>query len=285
MTYYSVCSLIIESDLLSAKFQPFRIQSDIRPDHIDMTVRKVNKPHLNDVLSMMAKLPYMNIWKNVDSEEITHWIFEPHNHMGSISVDDKFSDIEIYCGNYLDYIDEKSIGEAFGRYIQIILECKLIQKGFTILHSACVEMEGNAYAFTGPSGIGKSTRGGNWCKLLGAEWISGDRPAINAQDGIVYGVPWDGKEAIYRNYHCPLKAILNVNRSENTSIQEMTEKEKIQLLCEQTVVPLWDPMMAAQAMHSIRTLIKNVPIYEINCDITNESTFETYRLIVDKINK
>ena len=184
MAFYSVCSLIIESDLLPVQYQPFQIMPDERPECIDMTIRKVANPHSITDMTKVAKLSYMNIWKDIDSEKRTHWIFEPINHMGSISVDDQFSNVEIYCNKYADIFDKKNTGELYSQYVQIIIECKLIQKGFTILHSSCVEIEGNAYAFTGPSGIGKSTRAGNWCKLLKAEWVSGDRPAINAQEGI-----------------------------------------------------------------------------------------------------
>ena len=285
MAFYSVCSMIIESDLLPAKYQPFLIESDNHPENIDMTICKVDHSHVKTDMQRVARLSYMNIWKDVDSENKTHWIFELLNHMGTVSVDDHFSRVEIYNCEFNGIFYNQRIGDIYSPYIQIILECRLIQNGYTILHSACVEIDGNAYAFTGPSGIGKSTRAGNWCKLLGAEWISGDRPAINVLDGIVYGVPWDGKEAIYRNYHCPLKAIFKVNRSENTYIQEMTEKQKYQLLCEQTVVPLWDPVLTLKAMQSIRNLIKVIPIYDIYCDITDESTIKAYQMVIDKICK
>ena len=286
MAFYSVCSMIIESDLLPEKYQPFLIESDIYPENIDMKICKVDHSHMKEDMKRAARLSYMNIWKDVDSAHRTHWVFELLNHMGTIRTDDRFSQVEIYSRDFDGLLDDERISDIYSPYIQIIIECKLIQNGYTILHSACVEIEGNAFAFTGPSGIGKSTRAGNWCKLFGAEWVSGDRPAINVSDGIVYGVPWDGKEAIYRNYSCPLKVILKVNRSENsTYIREMSDKEKTQLLCEQTVVPLWDPMLTMQAMRSIKNLIKRVPIFEIFSDITNVSTIKAYQIIIDKINK
>lgn len=281
MAFYSVCSLIIESDILSKRFLPFILPSDIQPEHVDITVKLVPDSHMNNKMNMtkVTKLSYMNVWKGVDSEGKKHWIFEIHNHMCTISSDDTYSDIEIYSSAHNGLLNEEFISELFGIYIQTILECKLIEHGFTILHSACIEIGDNAYAFTGPSGIGKSTRAANWCKLLDAEWISGDRPAIRVQDGIVYGVPWDGKEGIYRNYHCPLKAILKVNRSKETYIQEMTYKDKIQLLSEQTVVPMWDPVLTAKALRAAKTLIKQVPIYDVFCDITDESALKTYQIV------
>ena len=285
MALYSVCSLIIQSDLLTESFSPFKVSNAIKPNNLDMKIRRVDHTHMNPKANMtkVASLKHVNVWKHVNAENKTHWVFELLNHMGTVSADEQYSDIEVYGYDFDGAIDEIFISKIFAPCIQIVLECKLIATGFSILHSACVGIEGKAYAFTGASGTGKSTRAGNWCRLLNAEWISGDRPAINVQEGFAYGVPWDGKEGIYRNYHCPLKAILKVNRSENTYIQEITEREKMQLLCEQTMIPMWDPMLVMQAMRSIKILIKNVPIYDVFCDITDESTLKTYQIVSNTI--
>ena len=63
-------------------------------------------------------------------------------------------------------------------YIRIALECLLIHRGYVSLHAACVDLDGEAYAFSGPSGMGKPTRADVWMKIFGAERISGDRPLI-----------------------------------------------------------------------------------------------------------
>ena len=281
MAFYSVCSLIIESDLLPKKYHPFFISDNNAYEHVDMIIRKVSYSHKRTQLRKVLQLSHMTVWREV-SDRNSKWVYEILNGMGTISVDEEYSEVEIFCNDFDGYLDPESLREICSPYIQIIIECKLIQNGYVILHSACIEKDGNAYAFTGPSGVGKSSRAEKWCELLTANWISGDRPAINACNGTVHGVPWDGKEAVYRNYHCPLKAILKVNRSEDTSIKDMEDKEKIQLLCEQTSIPLWDPVVAAKAMYLIKILIKQVPIYNVYCDITDESTVKTYQIINNK---
>ena len=43
---------------------------------------------------------------------------------------------------------------------------KLLLHGGMMLHSSAVELDGNAYLFSGPSGVGKSTQTGLWTKLF-----------------------------------------------------------------------------------------------------------------------
>ena len=86
-------------------------------------------------------------------------------------------------------------GEISMRLLRLPLECRFAHEGVLSLHAACVEEGGRAVCFTGDSGIGKSTRAKVWVEALGAEFISGDRPAIRLEaDGCTAcGVPWDGK--------------------------------------------------------------------------------------------
>ena len=101
------------------------------------------------------------------------------------------------------------------RLLRLPLECRFVHEGVLSLHAACVDEGGRAVCFTGDSGIGKSTRAKVWAEALGAEFISGDRPAIRLEENgsVACGVPWDGKEQIFRNVERPLRALLEVRRA------------------------------------------------------------------------
>ena len=284
MSFYSIGSLRIEAEALPHSYQPFLLRSEMCRKKSDLTIKQVSMPHSTEQLHKIAELSGITIWKNKLSNDCFRWVFEVNNGISALTVNANYTDAEFYCLDLLNQLFNHRPGEFLAPCFQMLLECKLLQNGFTVLHSACVELDGKAYAFTGPSGIGKSTRAQKWCDLLSAEWISGDRPAVDVSRGIVYGVPWDGKEGIYRNVSRPLAAILKVKRSESTMIKEMTEEEKLQLLCEQTFSPMWDPVLVANAFHSLRILMKSVPIYELCCDITDESTIKAHELIVKAMN-
>ena len=99
--------------------------------------------------------------------------------------------------------------------LRTAFECRFCYEGIVSLHAACVEVGDFAVAFTGHSGLGKSTRAKAWVDGLGARWISGDRPAVRLekQGSTACGVPWDGKEQIFRDVEVPLKCIMEVRRS------------------------------------------------------------------------
>ena len=146
-----------------------------------------------------------------------------------------------------DYTQLRMLGikgrSVFGTmewFIRIAVECMLIRRGYLSLHAAAVEAGGEAYAFTGPSGMGKSTRASAWKEALGAKLINGDRPLIDVRNLVLYGVPWDGKEQCFRNVHYPLRAICEVRRSDSVYIREMSFNQRRKLLLQQSFIPMWD---------------------------------------------
>ena len=281
MAIYSVCSLHIQAESLSHGFAPFLVSETLKPESIDLTIQYIPGPYILHDAEKAAELSYMTVWKEQLPGNHFNWIYIPSNGIGTICVDEEYSHFRVYYHDFVGYLNQKDIAEIFSRYIQILLECKLIKSGYAVLHSACVESDGYAYAFTGPSGIGKSTRAAKWVECFSAEWISGDRPVINAESRTVYGVPWDGKEAIFRNVRYPLAAILKVRRSSNVSINELTEQEKMKILCDETVIPMWDPSLAAQAVILVKQIARQIPIYEICCDITDESIYASRELMMN----
>lgn len=285
MPIYSVCSLLIHADSLSQQFTPFLICNNNSSGKIDLTIEYIPQLYTAENLQKTVELSYMSVWKEKLPGSHCNWVYILQKNIGMIIVDEDYTQIKVYYNTFGGCLQGTDIAELFSPYIQILLECKLIKSGYAILHSACIQTSGYAYAFTGPSGIGKSSRAAKWCEHFSAEWISGDRPAIDPDRGYVYGVPWDGKEAVFRNVCYPLAAILRVKRSNITAVNELTEKEKIGLLCEQTVFPMWDPTLALQAMKLIKQMIRKIPIYEISCDLTDESTYRSKELIINAIKK
>ena len=96
---------------------------------------------------------------------------------------------------------------AISFLVRTAFECRFCYEKTVSLHAACVELDDFAVAFTGPSGMGKSTRALAWVNAFGARLISGDRPAVRMEQtgSTACGVPWDGKEQIFRDVEKPLR--------------------------------------------------------------------------------
>lgn len=165
--------------------------------------------------------------------------------------------------------------------LRTAIECASALEGVISLHSACVEIDGQAICFTAPSGTGKSTRAMQWVQTLGATWISGDRPSLKwEEDGVTaWGVPWDGKEQIYRNVHYPLKMICLISRGQTLRARRLPPKQARQILMQQAFLPMWDTEAAAAVMTLIRKILDQVPVVELQCGPDGESARQAYDLI------
>ena len=167
--------------------------------------------------------------------------------------------------------------------LRTAFECRFCYEGVVSLHAACVEMGDFAVAFTGHSGLGKSTRARAWVEGLGAQWISGDRPAVRLekQGSTACGVPWDGKEQIFRDVEVPLKCIMEVRRSPLNYVRKLSEDQARQLIMQQSFVPMWDTDAAVMAMANVRQLVRKTPVYRVFCGPDAEDAKAIYDILVN----
>ena len=165
--------------------------------------------------------------------------------------------------------------------IRTAFECSFIHESIVSLHAACVEDGSCAVCFTGDSGVGKSTRAKTWVDALGAEFISGDRPAVRLEKSgsVACGVPWDGKEQIFRNVERPLHAILEVRRAPFTRLRRLSVEQAFRVLVRQCFIPMWDT--AALAMVNVKRLCRITPVYRLFCGPDAEAARETRRILFD----
>ncbi len=161
-------------------------------------------------------------------------------------------------------------------FVRIAVECMLARRGYVSLHSASIEVNGEAFAFTGPSGMGKSTRAQAWIDALDAKLINGDRPLIDVRNMELFGVPWDGKEQCFRNVHYPLKAICEVRRSGLVYVREMSFSQRRKVLMQQCFIPMWDSETAAIQIANISKLAAKTNMVRIFCGPTTEDAQALY---------
>ena len=187
-----------------------------------------------------------------------------------------------YRNVYISSVDRDNNDEVF-QMLRIPIECFLIHKATISLHASCVEFSGEAICFTGDSGTGKSTRAKAWVDGLGAEFISGDRPAIRLEEGgnVACGVPWDGKEQIFRNVERPLKAILEVRRAPFTRLRRLSYDQACRMAIRQAFIPMWDPDTAALAITNVHRLCRTTPVYRLFCGPDVDSAKAVHRILFE----
>ena len=184
------------------------------------------------------------------------------------------------------YTERKRQAEEDSRLrflVRTAFECRFAYEGILSLHASCVELGGCAVCFTADSGVGKSTRARAWVDGLGAEFISGDRPAIRLEPGgnLACGVPWDGKEQIFRNVERPLKAILEVRRAPFTRLRRLSPEQAFGVLIRQSFIPMWDTDTAALAMANVRRLSRTTPVYRLFCGPEVDDSRAVHRILFE----
>ena len=197
--------------------------------------------------------------------------------MPCVEVDTAYQNIVLYA----DDVSQQDKATRF--LLRTAFECRFCYEGVVSLHAACVEMGDFAVAFTGHSGLGKSTRARAWVEGLGARWISGDRPAVRLekQGSTACGVPWDGKEQIFRDVEVPLKCIMEVRRSPLNYVRRLSEDQARQLIMQQSFVPMWDTDAAVMAMANVRQLVRKTPVYRVFCGPDAEDAKAIYDILVN----
>ena len=154
----------------------------------------------------------------------------------------------------------RGLGIRIEWLVKAALECLLIRRGYVSLHAAALAVDGSAYAFTGPSGTGKSTRADAWREAFDAQMISGDRPLIKVDSMELCGVPWDGKERCYRNVRYPLKMICEVRRSGAVYARAMSFDQRRCLLMQHSLLTMWDTETSTLQMMNLVKLARSALI-------------------------
>lgn len=164
------------------------------------------------------------------------------------------------------------IGSAFNR--------ELLNYGGIMLHASAVAVDGYAYLFSAPCGMGKSTHTGMWQKLLGedrAVIINDDKPVIRKIDGTYYafGTPFSGKHDMSVNKGFPLKGICYVCRGEENKIERLKPEDAVTPFLNQTMKPQtmedYDKMLDI-----VDDLISSTPCYLLHCRADVEAAETAY---------
>ena len=153
-------------------------------------------------------------------------------------------------------------------------------RGAVLFHAAAIEVDGRAYAFSAPSGTGKSTHIMLWRRRFGKRvgMINGDKPFLREKDGVftVYGSPWCGKEGWNRNTSAPLAGVCFLYQAKENTISVMDAASATPRVFAQLIKPDTAEGVAGCLQFADR-LIRNVPIYRMGCNISPEAAELSFR--------
>lgn len=140
-----------------------------------------------------------------------------------------------------------------------------------MLHASAVELDGRAYLFSGPCGVGKSTHTRLWQKEFPSSRVfNDDKPALRHIDGrwFVYGTPWSGKNHVNINMKASLAGICFLKRGVENAIRRLSVTEAVPRLIHQTMRVFGHESELDLMLGAVERLAANIPIYEL-CALPN----------------
>lgn len=201
------------------------------------------------------------------------------------------ADIEINIPDFLILNEKKknphfSYDECEYMLTATVFYDALIEHGGLLLHSAAISLDGGAYLFSAPSGVGKSTHIKLWQKVFGKERtfvINDDKPAIIERDGAFFacGTPWSGKYDISRNVSVPLRGIAFLERGEKNEVTRIAPAEALVQFMEQTLRPV-DHEKTAKLLALVDRLFSQVPIFRAKVNMDSDAALASYNAMSAK---
>ena len=159
---------------------------------------------------------------------------------------------------------------------------KLVKFGGMMLHASAVELNGEAYLFSGPSGIGKSTHTKLWTSLFPeAKIFNDDKPALRKIDGVwyAYGTPWCGKDGINLNIKAPLKGICFLRQGKSNTMRRLSTMEALSAIFPQTQSRFSTGEALGVLTSIIEQLIKDIPVFELVNTAQEESALLSHKIM------
>lgn len=223
-----------------------------------------------------------------------------------VQIDNQFSEVEDFCSLYRAADCEKAdfsvltspedreknkrwhweheqneISDAAAErdQIQHKIYVRLPEFGAFWLHACVVEVGGEAYAFSAPSGYGKTTHVALWKKLFGknARVINGDNPVIREKNGTfyAYGTPWCGKEGWSVNTKAALKAVCYIEHSDRNTLEQLNPLTAYHRLVAFSRY-YQCPENLDETLSLYEHFVTKVPFYQINCNMDIEAAKVAY---------
>ena len=163
---------------------------------------------------------------------------------------------------------------------------ELLRFGGMMLHASCVEKDGVAYLFSARSGTGKSTHTHLWLEVFEkSKIVNDDKPALLRENGqwFACGTPFSGKNDESTDGKFPLRALVFLRRGQENAVKKMEKSMAAPLILEQTINP-YDKEMAIEMLGLVDLLIREVPIFELHCNMEKDAAITAYTEIERLIN-
>ena len=153
------------------------------------------------------------------------------------------------------------------------LERRMIRRQSLILHCAYMKYQGKAVLFSAPSETGKSTQANLWEQYRGSYTVNGDRALLRKIDNrwTACGWPVCGSSEICSIGDTPIYGIVMLRKGTINHVERLSPFRAFTLLYAQITINQWNKEFVQRAIDEIEDLIKQVPVWQLTCDISENA--------------
>lgn len=162
---------------------------------------------------------------------------------------------------------KKRAGSILEIFKCIAWETVLLHEKHMMLHASYVKTSYGGLAFSGPSGIGKTTQAKLWSNYKNAEMINGDKVILYKKDGCWYGYgsPYAGSSKCYVNDSCELKYLFLLKQGTSCSLKKLSLAESFKQIYTGITLNRWNAEYVQIACDLVEELVADIPVYEFTC--------------------
>lgn len=157
----------------------------------------------------------------------------------------------------------------------------LLEYDILLFHCSALALDGNAFLFTGPSGVGKSTHTRLWRQQFGKQivTINDDKPLLSVHPNAitVFGTPWAGKDGLQSNTMAKVAGIVVLRQGSKNVLCPMTCQEAFPILLNQTYREN-SPTKMRKTMDLVAQLA-HLPTFSLSCTISQEAVSLAYQAL------
>lgn len=151
------------------------------------------------------------------------------------------------------------------------------------IHASVTELNGKALVFLGKSGTGKSTHSRLWREFVpGCTLLNDDEPLIRLFENEpvrVYGAPWSGSTACYRNESADVAAFVHLYQSPDNNLTKLKNVEALSSLYASAAMLRSDIGNRNRVLDIVTEILQRVPVYRLDCRPDYEAVSLTRSLL------
>jgi len=234
---------------------------------VDFTVEKRNeeadgdKKLLSDI-SIMWEESFR--FQETDKQYLTTILAREDQKQWVMSSTKDFSTVTIY-----GHLSELKSTQKLSWLIMVAFGQACLKQNTLMLHASVIEKEGQAFAFLGKSGTGKSTHSRLWlANIPGTELLNDDNPAVRIWPNgevTIYGTPWSGKTACFKQKWAHLQAIIRLEQAKENKFQQKIGMEAIITLLPSGSAIRWNNELYSSMLNLLEVIVSRTTVAHLQC--------------------